>query len=103
MSRKLEYPSAEDEALVRAAQKGAMRAFEELVARHRDKIYARAFSMMRNTEQAIDLSQEAWVKPWQPLNQSQGTARFLAWLARIGIDLCLDHLRRLKRLRPASI
>src|SRR5438874_5594242 len=103
MSRKLDYPSAEDEALVRAAQKGDMRAFEELVARHRDKIYARAFSMMRNTEEAIDLSQEAWVKAWQRLNQFQGTASFVTWMTRIVINLCLDQLRRLKRLRAESI
>ena len=69
MSRKLDYPSAEDAALVKAAQKSDMLAFEELVARHRDKIYARAFSMMRNEEEAIDLSQEAWVKSWQRLKQ----------------------------------
>ncbi len=103
MSRKFEYPSAEDEALVRAAQKGDMRAFEELVARHRDKIYARAFSMMRNTEEAIDLSQEAWVKAWQRLNQFQGTASFVTWMTRIVINLCLDQLRKLKRLRAESI
>ena len=103
MSRKLDYPSAEDEALVRAAQKGDMRAFEELVARHRDKIYARAFSMMRNTEEAIDLSQEAWVKAWQRLNQFQGTASFVTWMTRIVINLCLDQLRKLKRLRAESI
>ena len=41
----------------------------ELVARHRDKIYARAFSMLRNEEEATDLSQEAWVKGWQRLVQ----------------------------------
>ena len=64
--------SASDEALVRAAQKGDMAAFEELVARHRDKLYARAYSMMRNEEDAIDLSQEAWVKGWQRLKQFQG-------------------------------
>src|SRR5438552_11150536 len=92
-----------DEALVRAAQKGDMGAFEELVARHRDKIYARAFSMMRNEEEAIDLSQEAWVKAWQRLKQFQGEASFVTWLTRIVINLCLDQLRKQKRLRAESI
>ena len=103
MSQKLDFGSADDKALVRAAQKGGMQAFEELVARHRDKIYARAFSMMRNTEEAIDLSQEAWVKAWQRLNQFQGTASFVTWMTRIVINLCLDQLRKLKRLRAESI
>ena len=62
-----DHSSADDQTLVRAARRGEMAAFEELVARHRDKIYARAYSMMRNEEEAIDLSQEAWVKGWQRL------------------------------------
>jgi RNA polymerase sigma-70 factor (ECF subfamily) len=92
-----------DERLVGAAQEDDMAAFEELVARHRDKIYARAFSMMRNEEAAIDLSQEAWVKAWQRLNQFQGDASFATWMTRIVINLCLDHLRKQKRLRADSI
>src|SRR5256885_2425430 len=99
----LEYSSAEDAALVRAAQKGDTGAFEELVARHRDKIYARAFSMMRNEEEALDLSQEAWVKGWQRLKQFQGESSFGTWLTRIVINLCLDQLRRQKRQRTESI
>ena len=92
-----------DEALVSASQRGDMSAFEELVARHRDKVYARAFSMMRNEDAAIDLSQEAWVKAWQRLHQFQGEASFLTWMTRIVINLCLDQLRRQKRLRAESI
>ncbi|MBM3880918.1 MAG: sigma-70 family RNA polymerase sigma factor [Verrucomicrobia bacterium] len=103
MSNKLDYPSASDEALVRAAQAGDMSAFEELVARHRDKIYARAFSMLRNEDEALDLSQEAWVKGWQRLNQFQGESSYLTWMTRIVINLCLDQLRRQKRLRAESI
>src|SRR5438093_423681 len=103
MSRKLDYPSAEDKALVDASQKGDMQAFEELIARHRDKIYARAFSMMRSEEEAIDLSQEAWVKGWQRLKQFQGDSSFVTWMTRIVINLCLDQLRKHKRQRAESI
>jgi len=98
-----DYSSVEDPKLVRAAQQGDMEAFEELVARHRDKIYARAVSMMRNEEEAIDLSQEAWVKGWQRLKQFQGEASFATWMTRIVINLCLDQLRKQKRQRTESI
>ena len=98
-----DHSSTDDAALVRAAQKGDMGAFEELVARHRDKIYARALSMMRNEEEAVDLSQEAWVKAWQRLHQFQGDSSFTTWLTRITINLCLDRLRKLKRVRVESI
>jgi RNA polymerase sigma-70 factor (ECF subfamily) len=98
-----DHSSADDAALVRAAQKGGMEAFEELVARHRDKMFARAFSMMRNEQEAIDLSQEAWVKGWQRLNQFQGDSSFSTWMTRIVINLCLDELRRQKRRQSESI
>jgi RNA polymerase sigma-70 factor, ECF subfamily len=103
MTSKLNYSSAKDDELVKAAQKGDMAAFEELVARHRDKIYARAFSMLRNEDEAVDLSQEAWVKGWQRLNQFQGEASFATWMTRIVINLCLDQLRKNKRIKSESI
>src|SRR3954452_23968682 len=92
-----------DQDLVGLSRKGDMDAFEELVARHRDKIYARAFSMMRNEDEAIDLSQEAWVKGWQRLAQFQGDSSFATWITRIVINLCLDELRKQKRRRTESI
>jgi len=98
-----EKPAVPDEKLVRRSQRGDMVAFEELVARHRDKIYARAFSMMRNEEEAVDLSQEAWVKGWQRLKQFQGESSFVTWMTRIVINLCLDQLRKQKRQRAESI
>jgi RNA polymerase sigma-70 factor, ECF subfamily len=103
MAAKKDYPKLDDVALVRASQRGDMRAFEELVARHRDKVYARAFSMMRNEDDATDVSQEAWVKGWQRLKQFQGEASFLTWMTRIVINLCLDSLRKQKRQRAESI
>lgn len=103
MASKPDYATAVDTELVKLAQKGDTAAFEELVARHRDKIYARAFSMLRNEDDATDLSQEAWVKGWQRLHQFQGEASFATWMTRIVINLCLDQLRKLKRARTDSI
>ena len=98
-----DYSSTDDQTLVLAAKKGDTMAFEELVARHRDKIYARAWSMMRNENDALDLSQEAWVKAWQRLEQFQGDSSFATWLTRITINLCLDRIRKQKRQRAESI
>lgn len=103
MKTQRDYGAMSDEELVRGARKGDMAAFEEVVARHRDKVYARAFSMMRNEDSATDLSQEAWVKAWQRLHQFHGDSSFLTWMTRIVINLCLDQLRKQKRLRAESI
>jgi len=101
-SLKNDYLSAPDDALVGWAQKGDTEAFEQLVFRHRDKIYARAMMMMRNEQEALDLSQEAWVKSWQRLHQFHGDSSFATWMTRIVINLCLDQIRRQKKMRAES-
>jgi RNA polymerase sigma-70 factor (ECF subfamily) len=98
-----DYPALAEGDLVRLSQEGRVAAFEELVARHRDKIYARAYSMMRNEDDALDLSQDAWVKGWRRLAQFQGDSSFVTWMTRIVINLCLDQLRKHKRQRTESI
>jgi RNA polymerase sigma-70 factor (ECF subfamily) len=103
MSSQPEIPKVPDEVLVRRAQDGDLVAFEELVVRHRDKLFARAISMMRNEDDANDLSQEAWVKGWQRLKQFQGESSFSTWMTRIVINLCLDQIRKNKRQRAESI
>jgi RNA polymerase sigma-70 factor (ECF subfamily) len=103
MQDERDLSSKPDEALVAAAKDGDLGAFEELVARHRDKVYARALSILRNEEDALDLSQEAWIKAWQRLQQFQGESSFATWITRIVINLCLDHLRRQKRAGGESL
>jgi RNA polymerase sigma-70 factor (ECF subfamily) len=103
MAKRTDHSSLSDEALVKLAKKGDRDAFQELVARYADKVYARAYSMMRNEDEALDLSQDAWVKGWQRLKQFQGDSSFATWMTRIIINLCLDHIRRQKRQRTDSI
>ena len=103
MKGKLDYSSLDESILVDHAKSGDTQSFEELVSRYRDRVYARAFSIMRNEDLAIDLSQNAWIKAWQRLEQFHGDARFVTWLNRIITNLCIDELRRQKRLKTDSI
>ena len=103
MPEKPAYSLAEDPQLVDLAKAGDMQAFEELVSRHRDRVYVRAYSIMRNEALAADLSQNAWVKAWQRLEQFHGEASFPTWLSRIVTNICLDELRRQKRARTDSV
>ena len=100
---RLNIGNASDDELVRASQRGRSDCYEELVFRHRDKIYARAFSMLRNEEEALDISQEAWIKGWQRLKQFKRDASFTTWMTRITINLCLDFLRKRKRQATDSL
>lgn len=103
MSQTVDYASSEEETLVRAAQGGDMAAFEELVARHRDKVYSRAYSILRNEEEAVEVSQQAWIKVWQRREQFQGGSKYLTWVTRIVINLALDRLRKMNRWPEESI
>jgi len=103
MSQTVDYASSQEETLVRAAQQGDMQAFEELVARHRDKVYSRAYSILRNEEEAVEVSQQAWIKVWQRREQFQGGSKFLTWVTRIVINLALDHLRKMSRWPEESV
>jgi RNA polymerase sigma-70 factor (ECF subfamily) len=95
--------AATDEQLALAAQHGEMDAFEELVARHRHRVYARAFSMLQHHEDALDLAQDAWGTIWQKLRQFQNKSSFVTWMTRIVINLCLDQLRSRRRRQIESL
>ena len=94
-----DYFSKDDNSLVRQARKGDIGAFEELVARHRDKLFTRAFSIIRNVEEAIDITQKAWVEGWQGLPRFDGDSGFGAWMMRIVIGLCVAQIRKEKPRR----
>ena len=94
---------ATDEQLAEASQGGDMAAFEELVARHRHRVYARAFSMLQHHEDALDLAQEAWGIIWQKLHQFQNKSSFVTWMTRIVINLCLDQIRCRQRRHIESL
>jgi RNA polymerase sigma-70 factor (ECF subfamily) len=89
-----EPAAVEDEALVLRAQTGDMRAYDDLVTRHRGKIYAMIRNMVKNETDAWDLSQEVFVKAWQALPRFEAKARFTTWLYRIAHNAVYDHTRR---------
>ncbi|MGC9037002.1 MAG: sigma-70 family RNA polymerase sigma factor, partial [Verrucomicrobiia bacterium] len=97
------YSELKDDVLVKAAKKGDTAAFEELVSRHRDKVYARLLTIVKNEDVAIDLAQEVWIKTWQRLKQFQGDSTFATWITRIAINIGLDYLRKQKRRKIESI
>jgi RNA polymerase sigma-70 factor (ECF subfamily) len=86
--------AAEDVELVRKAQTGDTRAFDQLVSKHRGKIYAMILNMVKNDADAWDLSQEAFIKAWKALPKFESRARFSTWLFRISHNVVYDWLRK---------
>ena len=83
-----------DETLCRRVAAGDEAAFDMLVARHQGRAYRLAWSLLRDAEDARDLSQEAFLRVYRTAATFRGEAKFSTWFYRILVNLCLDHRRR---------
>ena len=91
---------AEDMALVNWARAGEQPAFDELVRRYRNEVYALSYHFVHHRETAWDIAQEAFIKAYRSLNRFRGDAAFKTWLMRITANQCKDYLK--KRRIPAA-
>lgn len=92
--------AATDEALVARVCAGETAAFEVLVARYQDRIYTIVHGFVRDADDALDLTQEAFLKAYQGLGRFRGGSSFYTWLYRIAVNSCKDHLRK-RAVRPS--
>ena len=92
-----------EEQLIRRAQQGDNVAFEELLLLHQKKVYNLCLRMSANPDDALDLSQEAFLRAWRSLGQYQFEASFSTWLFRLTSNICIDFLRRKKRRQETSL
>lgn len=88
--------------LVQLARAGQQDAFEDLVFRFRDQVYSTAWHLTRNTEDALDVTQEAFIRAFNALNSYKGRSRFSTWLHRIVLNTGIDYVRREARHRHIS-
>jgi RNA polymerase sigma-70 factor (ECF subfamily) len=79
---------------VALAQKGDTRAYDELVTRHRGRIFAMIRNMIYQEADAWDLSQEVFIKAWNALPRFEAKARFSTWLYRIAHNVVYDWTRK---------
>jgi RNA polymerase sigma-70 factor (ECF subfamily) len=83
-----------DEVLCRRAAERDEAAFDALVARYQARAYRLAWSIVRNAEDARDVSQEAFIRLYQSAGSFHGRSKFSTWFYRILVNLCLDHRRK---------
>ena len=92
-----------DEALMSRYQRGDVRAFEVLLARHRKPVYNFILRFVGNREQAEDLLQETFLRVIKGADSYQREAKFTTWLYTIARNLCVDQTRRRKHRKHASL
>jgi len=87
----------DDRTLARRAQRGDQEAFAELVTRHQRYVYNLAYRLLRDTHEAEDLAQEAFLRAWRGLPGFRNESQFTTWLYRIVTNLCYNRLPGLRR------
>jgi RNA polymerase sigma-70 factor (ECF subfamily) len=86
-----------EQSLIQRAQKGDSDAFAALVDEHQRYIYNLAFRVLKDENEALDLTQETFVRAWTALPNFRGQSQFRTWLYRIVTNLCYNRLPNLRR------
>ncbi|HVM51184.1 MAG TPA: sigma-70 family RNA polymerase sigma factor [Candidatus Acidoferrum sp.] len=95
-------PTDESE-LVQRARKGDLPAYDELVRRYQERIYATVYHMTANHEDANDLAQEAFIKAFHALKTFKGGSSFYTWIYRIAVNKTINFLKQRKHKPQMSL
>ncbi len=90
----------DDNELVRGCIDGDERAFEILLLRYQAPVFNAVLRMVRQREEAADLTQTAFVKAYEQLRHFDPAHKFFSWLYRIAINEAINHLKRRGKLEP---
>ncbi|MGB9692606.1 MAG: RNA polymerase sigma factor [Candidatus Sumerlaeaceae bacterium] len=89
--------------IIRRVQEGDREAFEELVNAYKRKAYYTAMSFVNNHEDALDLSQDAFVKAFKAIKTFDLNSPFFPWFYKIIKNHCLNYIKKSSRMRNDSI
>lgn len=90
--------------LVQSAQEGNKEAFRKLFEDNKNRIFSLTYHYLKNMEDAEDALQDTFIKAYYSLDKFdiQEATNFSAWLYRIGINCCLDSLRKSKKRKGSE-
>lgn len=93
----------DDMELVRRSQRDDMDAYDQLVRRYQERIYATLYNMTSNHEDANDLTQETFIKAYKALKSFKGDSSFFTWVYRIGVNKTINFLKQRKNRSAMSL
>ena len=93
----------DDMVLVQLSQKGDTAAYDELIRRYQERVYATIYHMTSNHEDANDLAQETFIKGYQALKSFKGDSSFYTWVYRIAVNKTINFLKQRKNKLHLSL
>src|SRR5262245_19639172 len=93
----------DDAALVHRSRKGDLGAYDELIRRYQERIYATVYHMTANHEDANDLAQETFIKAYGALKSFKGDSSFYTWIYRIAVNKTINFLKQRKHRASMSL
>jgi RNA polymerase sigma-70 factor (ECF subfamily) len=94
---------AQEQSWVRRSQQGDTGAYDELVRRYQERIYATIYHMTSNHEDANDLAQETFIKAFQAIKSYKGGSSFYTWVYRIAVNKTINFLKQRKNRTHMSL
>lgn len=95
--------AAPDLTLVQRAQNGDYTAYDELVRRYQERVYATVYHMTSNHEDAGDLTQETFIKGFTALKSFKGDSSFYTWVYRIAVNKTINFIKQRKNRTHLSL
>jgi len=96
-------PEIHESELVKRARRGDLGAYDDLVRRYQERVYATVYHMTANHEDANDLTQDAFIKAFQALKSFKGGSSFYTWVYRIAVNKTLNFLKSRKHRTAYSL
>ncbi len=93
----------DEKALLCAAKRGSQDAFAELVRQSERMVYNLALRMSGCEQDALDISQEAYLRAWKSLRSFEGACSFSSWMYTLTRNVCIDHAKREQKRRALSL
>ena len=101
--QQIDLAAADDETLVARVQDGDLSAYDYLVQRYKERLYATVYHMTSNHEDANDLVQDAFIKAYKSIKSFKRESSFYTWIYRIAVNRTINHLKRGKNRHYFSL
>ena len=92
-----EQMTISDDQIINRILEGDTNVFSMLVDRYKDLVFTLALRMVKNREEAEEVSQDTFIKVFKNLNKFKGKSKFSTWIYKVAYNTCLDRLKRIKR------